>query len=92
MPVIEITVEELLTDDDWAEVFGDESSGNTDKTTDECPPGATIDRTPPSRSDVQEILAAVNGCGDGDDWVGVFLLKDGRYLVASGCCDYTGWD
>ena len=89
---IEISMDQLMSDGNWAEVFGDESSGNTDKTTDECPPGSGVDRTPPTRADVAEIIAGVNGERDEDSWVGVFRLKDGRYLVASGWCDYTGWD
>jgi hypothetical protein len=92
MPVIEITLEKLLRDRNWAEVFADENSGNVSKETDACPPGADVDLTPPSRDDVAEIIAAVNGDNDGPDWVGVFRLKDGRFLVASGSCDYTGWD
>lgn len=44
------------------------------------------------RADVTSIIAAVNGENDGPDWLGVFTLKDGRFLVASGGCDYTGWD
>lgn len=92
MAVKEITLPELLESCDWAEVFGDESSGNTDKQTDPCPPGSDVDTSPPSRADVAEIIAAVNGENDGQDWVGVFLLKDGRFLLATGGCDYTGWD
>lgn len=89
---IEISLENLLTDYDWGEVFADVSSGNTDKTTEPVPPGSVVDTSPASREDVAEILAAVNGENDGSDWLGLFLLKDGRYLVASGGCDYTGWD
>lgn len=92
MPKLEITLEELQGSYDWCEVFGEGSGGNTDKVTDECPPGADVDRTPPNRSDVAEVIAAVNGENDGDDWIGVFRLKDGRFLVAEGSCDYTGWD
>ena len=92
MPVIEITMEELMDSGDWAEVFADESSGNTSKETDPCPPGSDVDTSPPSRSDVAEIIAAVNGENDSEAWTGVFRLKDGRFLLADGSCDYTGWD
>lgn len=91
-PVAEVTLEHLQSDYDWAEVFGEGSGCNTDKTTDECPPGCGVDRTPPNRKDVAEVFAAVNGEPDAEDWVGVFRLKDGRWLAASGGCDYTGWD
>lgn len=90
--VIEITLDELLNDYDWAEVFADESSGNTDKQTSVVAPGISVDLTPPTRHDVSKIIAAVNGERDGPEWVGLFVLKDGRYLVAVGSCDYTGWD
>lgn len=92
MPVCEITLEQLADDYDWAEVFGEGSGGNCNDKTDECPPGAAIDLTPPKRKDVTEIFAAVNGENDGDEWIGVFRLCDGRFLVAAGSCDYTGWD
>lgn len=93
MPTLEITMGDLLSDHDWLEVFGEEGNyGNTSDKTDECPPGAGVDRTPPKRTDVAEIIAAVNGERDEKSWVGVFRLRDGRFLAASGGCDYTGWD
>ncbi len=88
----EIDIGSLLEDYNWAEVFGEGTGGNTDRHTDPCPPGSTVDLNCPSRTDVVEIIAAVNGDNDGPDWVGLFRLKDGRFLVASGGCDYTGWD
>ena len=92
MPVKEITLEELLQDGDWAYVFADEDDGNVGKETDPCPPDSDVDTSPPSRSDVEEIIAAANGENDGEEWIGVFKLKDGRFLLAAGSCDYTGWD
>lgn len=91
--VRDVGLPELLDSYDWAEVFGEGTGGNCDKSkVDTCPPGTEMDRTPPSRSDVAEVIAAANGEGDGDEWVGVFRLTDGRFLLASGWCDYTGWD
>ena len=92
MAVCEITIEALKQNYDWAQVFADENAGNVNKDVDACPPMSDVDLTPPSREDVVEIIAAVNGENDGDDWVGVFKLKDGRFLLAYGGCDYTGWD
>lgn len=92
MEIKEITLDQLQSDSDWAEVFGEGSGGNTDKRTEAVPPGSSVSTEPADRSNVAQILAAVNGENDGADWVGLFLLKDGRYLVASGGCDYTGWD
>ncbi len=92
VPVIEVTLSQLLEDGNWAEVFADENSGNVDKTTSAVPPGCGVDCTPPSRTDVAEVVAAANGDNDGPNWIGVFRLHDGRWLVASGGCDATGWD
>ena len=89
---IEITLDEMRTDYDWAQVFADENAGNVDKSVNVAPPGANVGFEPMTRGDVSEIIAAVNGENDEADWLGVFRLKDGRFLVASGGCDYTGWD
>ena len=88
----DITREELLKDYDWEEVFGEGTGGNCDRTTEPCVPGSEVDLTPPKRSDVSLVIAAVNGENDGANWAGLFRLSDGRFLVASGGCDYTGWD
>lgn len=90
--IIEITIKELLEDSDWAHVFADASCDNVDKTIHVVPPGSSVSDAVVSRSDVSQIIAAVNGENDEDDWLGVFLLKDGRFLIAGGGCDYTGWD
>jgi len=89
MPRIEMSLADMQEDYDWAEVFADESSGNT--TTDIESPDGT-DLSPFTRQDVTEIIALVNGENDGDEWLGVFRLADKRILVATGGCDYTGWD
>lgn len=94
-PVKEITLESLLTSYDWENVFGEKGcygGGNVGDETDPCPPGSDVDTAPPTRKDVKEIIAAVNGQNDEESWIGVFLLRDGRYLFAYGWCDYTGWD
>ena len=76
----------------WAQVFADENAGNVTKDVSPIPETSSVDLTPPSRADVAEVLASVNGGYDEADWLGVFRLHDGRFLVASGGCDYTGWD
>ena len=86
----EITLKELCDDSyDWKCVFGEECEYNCDAEVE------SYDETscgPVSRADVKKIIAALNGENDSCDWVGLFLLKDGRYLAATGGCDYTGWD
>lgn len=83
------TLEDLLESYDWKEVFGEGNGGNCTQDID------SLDGTECAvclRTDVVEIIAAVNGYNDGDEWLGVFVMRDGRYLAAAGSCDYTGWD
>lgn len=42
--------------------------------------------------DVSEIIAIDEGENDEQDWIGLFRLKDGRYIFISAGCDFTGWD
>lgn len=89
---IEADLEEICGSDkygDWAEVFGEGVGGNTTQDV-ESPDGTGTGTV--LRSNIEELLGSVNGENDGDDWVCVFRLKDGRYGAASGGCDYTGWD
>jgi hypothetical protein len=92
MAVIEVDMRELDSSYDWQEVFGEGDGGNCTGCIQVVPPGADVDSSPVCRAKVVEIIAAVNGENDGPQWEGVFLLDDGRYLVAEGGCDYTGWD
>lgn len=89
-----MTFEELCNNSDWSEVFGETSgyASNTDNIPNTCPPGAAIDTSPVLRSNVADIIYSDDGDNDGDEWIGVFFMNDGRYLLATGLCDYTGWD
>ena len=40
--------------------------------------------------DVIEVLHLQEGENDVDLWVGVFKLKDNRYVLVDAWCDYTG--
>lgn len=85
----EIELDELVDNYDWREVFGQGGGGNTTQDVE------SLDGTDTSDcliEDVIEILAAVNGEPDDDEWIGVFRMKDRRLLAACGSCDYTGWD
>lgn len=44
------------------------------------------------REDVEHIIAMEDGVADEIDWIGIFKLKDGRFMFLSAGCDYTGWD
>lgn len=80
---------ELINSYDWAECFGEGSGGNTYNIPESLDGTSTH---PCSRHDVKEIIAAVNGENDGNNWIGVFELQDGRFLSVDAGCDYTGWD
>ena len=60
-----------------------------------CPPGyktSDIIKTGFTEEDVKFIIAMVDGENDGDEWVGCFLLHDGRWASLRAGCDYSGWD
>lgn len=90
--VRDIGLADLRSDYDWREVFGQGGGGNCHQKADACPPGSAVDITPPNIEDVVGVVAASNGENDGAEWVGLFEMRDGRYVVASGGCDFTGWD
>ena len=83
-----------LDDDNWEAVFaepGNCSMGNCDdsvETVGDC----AVSNAPPLRENVVRILAIEEGVKDEAPWVGLFELNDGRFLAATGSCDYTGWD
>ncbi len=82
-----------LNTQDWLEVFGEAgNSGNTHAITPTRIPGENCSLDSFTREDVAEILGIQEGENDGLDWIVYGLLKDGRYFIASGGCDYTGWD
>ncbi len=78
---------------DFAEVFGEGSGGNcTAIMPSRCP---VDDETPLgtfSREDVGLICGIQDGENDERDWIVWGQLKDGRWFIARGGCDYTGWD
>lgn len=54
--------------------------------------GSSCSTAPFTIDDVVEILAAREGYNDGDPWLCIVKLVDGRYAFVSAGCDYTGWD
>ena len=36
--------------------------------------------------------AKEDGENDGDEWIAVFRLKDGKFAYLEAGCDFTGWD
>jgi hypothetical protein len=76
---------EILNNYDWEEVFkyaspewvtGSSESGSS----------AAFDR-----KDVAEVVASEVGENDGDEWIMVGRLEDGRWFSIMAGCDYTGW-
>lgn len=43
------------------------------------------------RTDVAKVVAAEDGANDGPEWVGLFKMRDGKWLAVRAGCDYTGW-
>jgi hypothetical protein len=82
-----------LDDYDWAEVFGEGMGGNCKPIT---PGRAPMDTTTPNtsfgREDVDLIMGQSEGENDERSWIVWGQLKDGRWFIARGECDYTGWD
>jgi hypothetical protein len=81
-----------LDDYDWSEVFGEGCGGNCTPIQPQRAPGFTGSGETFSREDVKKIAGMVEGERDEKDWVVFGQLKDGRWFVARGGCDYTGWD
>jgi|SRR5580692_549858 hypothetical protein len=82
-----------LDDYDWAEVFGEGTGGNCTPIKPNRPPHDKKTSTETfSRDDVKKLYGQSEGERDERDWVCWGQLKDGRWFVARGGCDYTGWD
>ena len=41
---------------------------------------------------VEEVLYSSEGENDGESWIAVVRLTDGRFGYVDAWCDYTGWD
>ena len=54
-------------------------------------PGSEVDCSTFTPKDVESVLAMSEGENDGQSWVGAFGLKDGRFVMVSAWCDYSGW-
>lgn len=83
-----------LDDYDWKEAFG--AAGKEIGTELNGQPvviqfAEPVSTVPFDREDVEEIIAISDGENDGENWLGVFKLKDGRFAVIDAGCDYTGW-
>lgn len=73
-----------LDSSDWIEVF--KYASNPNDVRNHC--STTLNYT---FDDIEEVIAYVDGEGDGDNWVGLFKMKDEKFLSIRAGCDYTGW-
>jgi len=78
------TVDRIRADGDWRHAFHEAEFGGFGGTGDEGPVGIL--------AILEEVIAAVEGENDGDNWVALVKLTDGRYAKVFAGCDYTGWD
>lgn len=70
---------------DWQHIFSNYTNNPTHTRRHE------LDHVSYSIKDIQQVIAIDDGENDGDDWIGLFLMNDGRYLNVRAGCDYTGW-
>lgn len=77
-------LEKFKNDYDWRNAFN-VAFGKKHKWDDEADTDNPI-------HDVLEIIAYEIGENEGKDWIGIFKMCDGKYVVLSAGCDYTGWE
>jgi len=81
-----------IDDYDWQQIF--EGSDNDAPYT----RGPTHVRTKKivdvhyTRADVVRVIATSDGEADEREWVGLFEMRDGKFVSVRAGCDYTGWD
>ena len=92
----EALLQHIQTDCDWEQAFAF-SSGDRKITASgglfpsDVSKGIEQPAEPFDREDVGKVYGMIDGEGDEADWIGVFLLKDGRFACLRAGCDYTGW-
>ena len=78
---------DMKDDYNWKEVFGvGDHMEQSIESVDDCPTDQF------EMDDIKFVVASREGENDGEDWVAVCQLYDGRWLAAYGGCCYTGWD
>ncbi len=79
-----------IDDSDWEHIF-ENYTCPTHVRRRQVMPVAGNDTGGYRRADVATVIAIEDGANDEAEWVGVFLMTDGKYLVVRAGCDYTGW-
>ena len=88
---------EQLRGYDWSEAFGYAGekatcAGNGLHPERALPNDLDTSVEPFGRHHVKRVIALAEGENDGDNWLVVGELHDGRFFVLDAGCDYTGWD
>lgn len=78
-----MTLEEFKNDYNWQHAFHEAIHGS-------CKSYNSDDRGP--IENVIEVFFSVEGENDGDNWLAIVKMDDGKYCKMSAGCDYTGWD
>lgn len=86
-----ITVAEMRADSDWKHAFYEAQFGTYGPNYDWQ---AGVEHAPEeyALNHVAEVIRAEPGENDGASWLCVCRMDDGRFVVMSAGCDYTGWD
>lgn len=53
--------------------------------------GSSTRTDPFTVTDIAEVLGSVEGQNEGDQWLAVVRLHDGRFVSIRAWCDFTGW-
>lgn len=81
-----MNLQDLKDDPNWGDAFACAMRDDI-----RLVPGYDGSAAPFGVGDVEEVIATSEGQNDGESWVGVFRLSDGRFAFVSAWCDYTGW-
>ena len=80
------TLAEMVKDHDWQEALAVALAEVR-----EVLGVGVVSDAPFAWSNVVELVASSAGENDGENWLALLYLADGRYAYLSAWCDYTGW-
>lgn len=79
------SLDEIVGSPDWEAAFNEAGAPSNPLTREVAKDGY-------APKDIKRVIAAEDGENDGDNWLGLFEMADGRFLSLRAGCDYTGWD
>lgn len=77
----------ILQESDWQHAFQEASCDIRPAL-----PNDDVSLKPFTVADVAKIIAYSEGENDGQNWLMLVKLNDGRFAFIDAGCDYTGWD